>query len=147
MHMRTHHHPPTYSMHIHTKKRRERKTTALSSKESSQINFCFFPVLPLMHLQHSLLTCSLPPLLSPLFPPVLALSRVKMFPLFSLCEWTRLITSLFNEHVVFLCSAHSPNTPSPTLAAFWEVDGLCVCVNMCVGRKGKGSREGDIGAI
>lgn len=122
-------HLPTYT---HTKKKKKGKTSALSSGEPSLINFFLFSLLPLMHLHHSLLTYSLPPLLSPLFPPVLALSTEKLFSLFSLCEWTRPITSLFNEHVVFSCSAHSPNTPSQHWQLSGKGAGLCVSVCMCV---------------
>lgn len=124
------HTPPftNLSTCIYIEEEKGRKRAALWSEEPSQINL--FPVLSLMHLHHSLLTYFLPSLLSPLFPPVLALSQETLFMLFSLCEWTGPIISLFNEHVVFFCSAHSPNTPSPTLAAFWEGDSLCVCVCM-----------------
>lgn len=46
-----------------------------------------------------------------LFPPVLALSAESFY--FSLSEWTRPTTPLFNERVVFSCAAHSQNTPFP----------------------------------
>lgn len=113
------------------KKRCERKTTALSSKEPSQINFCLFP---LMHLHHSLLTYSLPPLLSPLFPPVLALSTHEFSLFFSV--WVYQANNFsFNEHVVFSCSAHSPNTPSQHWQLSGKGVGLCVCVCMRVAER------------
>lgn len=134
----THAHVHTpLSTHLFTyrqKIRWEKKTSAPSSEEPSQINF--FPVRPLMHLHLSPLTYSLPPpafVCSFLSPPVLALRTEKLFLLFSVCvcEWTRPITSLFNEHVVFSCSAHSPNTHSQ----HWQLSGkrcVCVCVVVCV---------------
>ena len=76
-------------IHMHTEKK-----PAMSSEDSSEINFCLFPVRFIIHLHQSLLTYSLPPVLYPLSPPVLTLSREKLISLFSLCEWTRKITSL-----------------------------------------------------
>lgn len=66
----------------------------------------------LIHLHSSSfsLLC-LPSLLSPRFPPVLALSAESFY--FSLSEWTRPTSPLFNERVVFSCSAHSQNTSFP----------------------------------
>lgn len=115
-------HPkPAYTQHppIHTQKKRK--------KEQKKINSC--PLCPPSDAPLSLLPHLFPLSFffssSSLFPPVLALSRVKLFSLFSLCEWTRPITSLFNEHVVFPLHCSFPkHTLSNT--AFW-VRG-CVCV-------------------
>lgn len=86
----THAHVHTpLSTHLFTyrqKIRWEKKTSAPSSEEPSQINF--FPVRPLMHLHLSPLTYSLPPpafVCSFLSPPVLALRTEKLFLLFSVC--------------------------------------------------------------
>lgn len=90
-------------------------TTAQSSKEWSQKNplpissdpppcLLFLPLFPPLYL-------------SLLFPPVLALSAESFY--FSLSEWTGPISPLFNERVVFSCSAHSQNTPFP----HWQLSG------------------------
>lgn len=143
IHTHTAIHPPTYP-HTQVKKRRERKTTAPSSVEPRQIN------------AHLLLSPLAPPPVPPhLFPPSSFASMSphqrwhsierKLFTLFSLCEWPRPITSLFNEHVVFPCTAYSPNTPFQ----HWQLSGkgmVCVREREKEVQRGR-ERERDIVAV
>lgn len=83
-----------------------------------------------MHLYHCLLTCSL--LFCLHFSRQFWHSAQRSCSHHFLCVWTKPVTSLFNEHVVFPSSAHSLNAPSQTLAA-WRVRN-CVCTCVCIKR-------------
>ncbi len=137
-----HPHSPTYP-HTQEKKERERErerergekdncTIIQRAKPDKLLSLSCS--LPLMHFHHSLLILFPPSSFVSTFPTGVGTRyREVVLAIFPLCEWTRPITSLFNEHVVFSCSAHSPNKPSQ----HWQISGkgigLCVlCVRTCV---------------